>query len=159
MFVTHSFRDNYILLGAPSGSGLTFSNIVLCNRCDVLPDSEPPFCQHCKQYGFECTFFLPIAETRFKKKKLEEEAAANASAEKVSLERRHSSTPHGEGSSRSADARICGTLRTSSVSQRLFLMITLLQARHRKRTCCILALPFRHGCMNLTTCGTIILGK
>jgi len=36
---------------------------------------EPPVCQHCKQYGFECTFFLPITETRFKKKKLEEEAA------------------------------------------------------------------------------------
>jgi len=49
---------------------LTF---VLCDRCDILPDSEPPFCQHCKQYGFDCTFFLPIAETRFKKKKLEEE--------------------------------------------------------------------------------------
>ena len=32
-------------------------------------------CQHCKQYSFECTFFLPITETRFKKKKLEEEAA------------------------------------------------------------------------------------
>lgn len=30
-------------------------------------------CQHCKQYSFECTFFLPITETRFKKKKLEEE--------------------------------------------------------------------------------------
>ncbi|KDR73617.1 hypothetical protein GALMADRAFT_269832 [Galerina marginata CBS 339.88] len=45
-------------------------------RCDVITDSEPPICQHCKQYGFECTFFLPITETRFKKKKLEEEAAA-----------------------------------------------------------------------------------
>src|SRR6266702_4606449 len=43
------------------------------NRCDILPDSEPPLCQHCKQYGFECTFFLPITETRFKKKKLEED--------------------------------------------------------------------------------------
>jgi hypothetical protein len=32
-------------------------------------------CQHCKQYGFECTFFLPITETRFKKKRQEEEAA------------------------------------------------------------------------------------
>ncbi|KAF8621512.1 hypothetical protein AX15_007742 [Amanita polypyramis BW_CC] len=42
-------------------------------RCDILPDSEPQRCQHCKQYGFECTFFLPITETRFKKKKLEEE--------------------------------------------------------------------------------------
>ncbi|GLB34697.1 putative fungal specific transcription factor [Lyophyllum shimeji] len=43
-------------------------------RCDVLPDADPPVCQHCKQYGFECTFFLPITETRFKKKKLEEES-------------------------------------------------------------------------------------
>lgn len=37
-------------------------------------------CQHCKQYGFECTFFLPITETRFKKKKLEEEAAEKEKA-------------------------------------------------------------------------------
>ncbi|KAF5386791.1 hypothetical protein D9615_001601 [Tricholomella constricta] len=44
-------------------------------RCDILPDADPPTCQHCKQYGFECTFFLPITETRFKKKKLEEESA------------------------------------------------------------------------------------
>lgn len=41
-------------------------------RCDILTDSEPPSCQHCKQYGFECTFFLPITETRFKKKKTED---------------------------------------------------------------------------------------
>ncbi|KAF7974819.1 hypothetical protein HWV62_11171 [Athelia sp. TMB] len=41
-------------------------------RCDILVDAEPPSCQHCKQYGFECTFFLPITETRFKKKKTEE---------------------------------------------------------------------------------------
>ncbi|KAJ3757280.1 fungal-specific transcription factor domain-containing protein [Lentinula raphanica] len=40
-------------------------------RCDVLPDSDPPICQHCRQYQFDCTFFLPITETRFKKKKLE----------------------------------------------------------------------------------------
>jgi hypothetical protein len=26
-------------------------------------------CAHCKQYSLECTFFLPITETRFKKKK------------------------------------------------------------------------------------------
>ncbi|KAI9057936.1 hypothetical protein FKP32DRAFT_1615097 [Trametes sanguinea] len=45
-------------------------------RCDILADTDPPICQHCKQYSFECTFFLPITETRFKKKKLEEEAAA-----------------------------------------------------------------------------------
>ncbi|KAG5645591.1 hypothetical protein DXG03_005729 [Asterophora parasitica] len=52
-------------------------------RCDILPDAEPPSCQHCKQYGFECTFFLPITETRFKKKKLEEQESA---AEKERLE-------------------------------------------------------------------------
>ncbi|KAH9997328.1 fungal-specific transcription factor domain-containing protein [Russula vinacea] len=76
-------------------------------RCDILPESDPPLCQHCKQYGFDCTFFLPIAETRFKKKKQEEEAAA--AAEKVRLEnteRVNSSTP-GE-SSRPPDARVYG---------------------------------------------------
>lgn len=79
------------------------------NRCDVLTDSDPPLCQHCKQYGFECTFFLPIAETRFKKKKLEEEAAA--AAEKVRLEsteQSNSSVSLAE-SSRPADARVYGT--------------------------------------------------
>ncbi|KAJ2923287.1 hypothetical protein H1R20_g13810, partial [Candolleomyces eurysporus] len=53
-------------------SRLSFRKI----RCDVLPDTEPPVCQHCKQYSFECTFFLPITETRFKKKKLEEDSTA-----------------------------------------------------------------------------------
>lgn len=43
-------------------------------RCDIIVDSDPPTCQHCKQYGFDCTFFLPITETRFKKKKMEDEA-------------------------------------------------------------------------------------
>lgn len=28
---------------------------------------------HCKQYGFECTFFLPITETRFKKKRMDDD--------------------------------------------------------------------------------------
>ncbi|KZS88408.1 hypothetical protein SISNIDRAFT_531893 [Sistotremastrum niveocremeum HHB9708] len=42
-------------------------------RCDIISDTEPPVCQHCKQYSFECTFFLPITETRFKKKKTDEE--------------------------------------------------------------------------------------
>ena len=46
------------------------------SRCDILPDSDPPVCQHCKQSLFECTFFLPITETRFKKKKAEDEAQA-----------------------------------------------------------------------------------
>ncbi|KAG6860597.1 hypothetical protein C0995_009487 [Termitomyces sp. Mi166 len=49
--------------------------------------TDPPICQHCKQYGFECTFFLPITETRFRKKKIEEEsAAAAAAADKDRLE-------------------------------------------------------------------------
>ncbi|KAF8319282.1 hypothetical protein DL93DRAFT_170297 [Clavulina sp. PMI_390] len=42
-------------------------------RCDVLQGTEPPICAHCKQYGFDCTFFLPITETRWKKRKLEED--------------------------------------------------------------------------------------
>ncbi|KAK4688491.1 hypothetical protein P7C73_g1636, partial [Tremellales sp. Uapishka_1] len=44
-------------------------------RCDIIhpssSDDSPvqPICAHCKQYDLECTFFLPITETRFKKKK------------------------------------------------------------------------------------------
>ncbi|SJX64547.1 related to ASG1-activator of stress genes [Sporisorium reilianum f. sp. reilianum] len=62
-------------------------------RCDVLDDGGPPLgslnngngglvCAHCRQYGFECTFFLPITETRFRKKyqREAEEAAAAAAA-------------------------------------------------------------------------------
>ncbi|KIO32577.1 hypothetical protein M407DRAFT_105584 [Tulasnella calospora MUT 4182] len=45
-------------------------------RCDIIPDSEPAICQHCSQYRYDCTFYLPITETRFKKKRLEEAAAA-----------------------------------------------------------------------------------
>ncbi|KAG8772446.1 hypothetical protein FRC16_005664, partial [Serendipita sp. 398] len=44
-------------------------------RCDVLPDTDPPLCAHCKQYNYDCTFFLPIQETRFKKKRQDEESA------------------------------------------------------------------------------------
>lgn len=43
------------------------------SRCDVLPDTEPPLCAHCKQYNYDCTFFLPIQETRFKKKRAEDD--------------------------------------------------------------------------------------
>ncbi|OCF33672.1 hypothetical protein I316_04746 [Kwoniella heveanensis BCC8398] len=49
-------------------------------RCDILSsdDTPPgqdsqPICAHCKQYDLECTFFLPITETRFKKKRMAEE--------------------------------------------------------------------------------------
>ncbi|CAE6471751.1 unnamed protein product [Rhizoctonia solani] len=47
-------------------------------RCDILPDTDPPMCQHCKQYSFNCTFFLPITETRFKKKRMEEDQSSAA---------------------------------------------------------------------------------
>ncbi|KAJ1020519.1 hypothetical protein NDA13_005835 [Ustilago tritici] len=65
-------------------------------RCDVIDDGGPPagsinngngglVCAHCRQYGFECTFFLPITETRFKKKyQREAEEAAVAAASGVS---------------------------------------------------------------------------
>jgi hypothetical protein len=43
-------------------------------RCDILSPQDSlgrdALCAHCKQYDLECTFFLPITETRFKKKKL-----------------------------------------------------------------------------------------
>ncbi|KAG8883115.1 hypothetical protein FRB97_007252 [Tulasnella sp. 331] len=45
-------------------------------RCDVIEGTDPPICAHCKQYHYDCTFFLPISETRFKKKKMEEAMAA-----------------------------------------------------------------------------------
>nr|XP_019000336.1 uncharacterized protein I203_07116 [Kwoniella mangroviensis CBS 8507]OCF63797.1 hypothetical protein I203_07116 [Kwoniella mangroviensis CBS 8507] len=45
-------------------------------RCDILPSGDEPsgldsqpICAHCKQSNLECTFFLPITETRFKKKR------------------------------------------------------------------------------------------
>ena len=49
---------------------LTFASYL---RCDILADEDPPRCAHCKQYNYECTFFLPITETRFKKRKADEE--------------------------------------------------------------------------------------
>lgn len=48
-------------------------------RCDIIADADPPLCSHCKQYNYDCTFFLPIQETRFKKKRQEEDAALKAS--------------------------------------------------------------------------------
>ena len=48
-------------------------------------------CQHCKQCGLECSFFLPIKETRFKRKTLEREAVekdkSSGSADPSELER------------------------------------------------------------------------
>jgi len=59
---------------------LLLSSCLLSYRCDVIQNSDPPLCAHCKQYGFDCTFFLPITETRWKKRKLDEEEGAMSSA-------------------------------------------------------------------------------
>ncbi|THH09362.1 hypothetical protein EW145_g2079 [Phellinidium pouzarii] len=67
--------------------------------CDLLVDSEPPMCQHCKQYGFDCTFFLPITETRFKKKRLEEEAQVATAVAQTTSEKEK--TADAEGSQQS----------------------------------------------------------
>ncbi|KAI6005881.1 fungal-specific transcription factor domain-containing protein [Pisolithus albus] len=70
-------------------------------RCDVLPDTDPPLCQHCKQYGFECTFFLPITETRFKKKKqFEEEGPTEKDKDKPSDAHRTTMSPQADPSDR-----------------------------------------------------------
>jgi hypothetical protein len=77
-------------------------------RCDIVPDSEPPLCQHCKQYAFECTFFLPITETRFKKKKPEN-----------GLEEQANSGSHLPGMSNTSEvARDVGILAT--ISSRMY---------------------------------------
>ncbi|KAI0748532.1 fungal-specific transcription factor domain-containing protein [Daedaleopsis nitida] len=81
-------------------------------RCDVLPDADPPVCQHCKQYSFECTFFLPITETRFKKKKMEEEAAAVAAAEKKDTAERSTSSPQAEHP-KGGDIKVYGPTSTA----------------------------------------------
>ncbi|EJD42242.1 hypothetical protein AURDEDRAFT_115195 [Auricularia subglabra TFB-10046 SS5] len=70
-------------------------------RCDVIADTEPALCQHCKQYGFECTFFLPITETRFKKKRLEEETAVSFHATKPESQDRRFIPMDGQTPSRS----------------------------------------------------------
>ncbi|KAF8559642.1 hypothetical protein OG21DRAFT_1549617 [Imleria badia] len=65
-------------------------------RCDVLADSDPPLCQHCKQYGFECTFFLPITETRFKKKKFEEDSPPEKEKDRSADLQRNTLSPQTE---------------------------------------------------------------
>ncbi|ODN82866.1 hypothetical protein L202_01126 [Cryptococcus amylolentus CBS 6039] len=43
-------------------------------RCDILPDPSAmgqPICKNCSRNELECTFFLPITETRFKKKAIQ----------------------------------------------------------------------------------------
>ncbi|BGP30501.1 hypothetical protein JCM10296v2_002256 [Rhodotorula toruloides] len=43
-------------------------------RCNPIPDSEPMVCVYCKKHSLDCTWFLPISETRFKKQREKEEA-------------------------------------------------------------------------------------
>ncbi|KAK4058473.1 hypothetical protein OIO90_000634 [Microbotryomycetes sp. JL221] len=49
-------------------------------RCDAVPDAEPPICVHCKQHNTECTWFLPIQETRFKRARQKEPSLSNLSS-------------------------------------------------------------------------------
>ncbi|BEJ00128.1 hypothetical protein CcaverHIS631_0411700 [Cutaneotrichosporon cavernicola] len=67
-------------------------------RCDILAagDESQPICAHCKQYSIECTFFLPITETRFKKKRLTE--AASSPANKPATNGPEGQTPGGRAS-------------------------------------------------------------
>jgi len=131
------------------------------NRCDILTDSDPPLCQHCKQYGFDCTFFLPIAETRFKKKKQEEEAAAVAAVvEKTRLENaeRPNSSTSGE-SSRPTDARVYGM--GTSFGQRFTLpqRTIFLQVQHLKTTFFIPVPRYPPDYMKITMHDTTIRGN
>ncbi|TXT05917.1 hypothetical protein VHUM_03678 [Vanrija humicola] len=72
-------------------------------RCDILTAAAQaagqdiqPICAHCKQYSLECTFFLPITETRFKKRRAaaDDSAPAAASAQ-AKTETTGASTPSG----------------------------------------------------------------
>ncbi|KAM0754753.1 hypothetical protein T439DRAFT_120969 [Meredithblackwellia eburnea MCA 4105] len=56
-----------------------FSPFITCTWCDALPDVEPPICVYCKAHKLQCTWFLPIAETRFQRKRQpkEDDTGAN----------------------------------------------------------------------------------
>lgn len=73
----------------------------------MLTDTEPPECQHCKQYGFDCTFFLPITETRFRKQRMEAMKAEEEEKADKEKETRTTKSPSAEAS-RGADVRVFG---------------------------------------------------
>ncbi|EKM55173.1 uncharacterized protein PHACADRAFT_255607 [Phanerochaete carnosa HHB-10118-sp] len=77
-------------------------------RCDVLADTEPPECQHCKQYGFDCTFFLPITETRFRKQKLEALKQEEEEKERHRGDATTVQSPTTDGGGRSSEVRVFG---------------------------------------------------
>ncbi|KAL1412686.1 hypothetical protein Q8F55_000433 [Vanrija albida] len=71
-------------------------------RCDILTAAAQaagqdvqPICAHCKQYSLECTFFLPITETRFKKRRAAADEATPAAASQPKTEAAGASTPSG----------------------------------------------------------------
>ena len=77
----------------------------------MLPDTDPPECQHCKQYGFDCTFFLPITETRFRKQKMEALKAEEEQKEKRDVPSPHAHSPTADGG-RSSEVRVFGESAT-----------------------------------------------
>ncbi|WVQ85801.1 hypothetical protein IAT38_007969 [Cryptococcus sp. DSM 104549] len=68
-------------------------------RCDILKDESPhgvtalPICAHCKSNDLECTFFLPITETRFKKRTGDSTAPAPTTAGAASVPSQPSQSP------------------------------------------------------------------
>ncbi|GAA6034873.1 hypothetical protein JCM8097_009343 [Rhodosporidiobolus ruineniae] len=57
-------------------------------RCNPIPDRKPMLCTYCDKHKLDCTWFLPISETRFKKQREKEEAekqSASAAAAAVNL--------------------------------------------------------------------------
>jgi hypothetical protein len=120
-------------------------------RCDILPEADPPTCQHCKQYGFECTFFLPITETRFKKKKVEEDVAEKDKADPV----RATASPHVDTHVKN-DVKIFGeAIPNILVKMRLIRA----QVRRPQPTSCILKAPSHRESTNNMTCVTTIRGR
>lgn len=96
-FLSVLILATHVSVVARSGATLLSTRYVFLlyyhfHRLPVL-QKEPSLCQHCKQYSFECTYFLPITETRFKKKKVEDN-------DKGDLSRRPPSTAYPESSAK-----------------------------------------------------------
>ncbi|GAA96577.1 uncharacterized protein L969DRAFT_50247 [Mixia osmundae IAM 14324] len=63
-------------------------------RCDVLADGEEgQMCVHCKQHRLECSWFLPISETRHKRRKQDSDAHTPARADHNGSGSDHSRSP------------------------------------------------------------------
>ncbi|KAL0574331.1 hypothetical protein V5O48_007613, partial [Marasmius crinis-equi] len=79
-------EENAASAGTPTAAASASANQALDLKKRTKTD--PPLCQHCKQYNFECSFFLPITETRFKKKYKQE----NETAEREKVETNRASS-------------------------------------------------------------------